>query len=272
MDNIKKARGRGQDHFWIICGVSLLVIVVCWWLATNSLAAQFKKRQGELDNDFKSVVVPAGHPNQAVIDKVKQQDGALKKERLRRLGDPLPPTAGEEPDPEVVQRRAEAMVPEARISRPSCRRMIGNFTRTRSRTICRRKGDHRRPSAAGGKGCKAGRCRESAATECSIGHGRPGHDSRDDWLGTVDWNDNDYHAIEALFTWSEPPSTLAVAWRRKISGLTRKCCKSSRKTNEGAANHAGAAVKEINALQIGRCGSWLDRIGKSTVRTGQHEA
>jgi hypothetical protein len=84
MDKLKKLlTGIKKYQFWVICGGILVVSLVCWWLATFTLAGQFKQRESKLDGAFASVNnIQPKHPNQGVVDAIHAQHGKLKEEAL----------------------------------------------------------------------------------------------------------------------------------------------------------------------------------------------
>ena len=106
MDKFKKYLAVAiKYHFWIICELLLITAMVCWWLATASLAAQFGVRKAKLDQAFTTTKVQPNHPNQGVIDKIHQQNDALKTtvykawETLyleQKKNNPLPPVLSED--------------------------------------------------------------------------------------------------------------------------------------------------------------------------------
>ena len=68
------------------------------------------------------------------------------------------------------------------------------------------------------------------------------------WIGTVEWNYNEYAAIRAKYTWQETPSTLRVTMAQEDLWVYEVLLRAIKKTNEHA---GGSAIRRIVALQIG---------------------
>ena len=75
--------------------------------------------------------------------------------------------------------------------------------------------------------------------------------AEEDWIGTVDWNENDIKALVSRFYWKDTPSTTAVVLAQEDLWVIEALLRAIRNTNEGT-TYATAAVKQILALQIGK--------------------
>ncbi len=73
-----------------------------------------------------------------------------------------------------------------------------------------------------------------------------------EWIGTVEWNKSDYDALVHQFEWPETPSTLAIILAQEDLWVYEALARVIQRTNEGATGYANAAVKQINALEIGQ--------------------
>ena len=74
MDNLKKY------GFWILIGLMAVMILCCWWLATNSLAKEVKEKKGKIEEEFTTVQKIASdtqHPNQKYLDSLSDEQKKL---------------------------------------------------------------------------------------------------------------------------------------------------------------------------------------------------
>ncbi len=260
-------------HFWIICGLMLLVALACWWPATANLAAQFAARKTKLEQAFGSVRIPPNPPNQGVIDKIKQQNDALKGTVYKawqtlyleqKKNNPLPPVLSDD-----FKQQFENLKPKEELkpaNREHYQTFIAGYVPTLLKLIdARRPADNDvRAGAAGGT--KDGRGpskteRKSPVGPAPVAGGQanpapagatPDAAAEQAWIGTVEWNKSDYDALVHQFEWSEPPSTLAIVLAQEDLWVYEALARVVRRANEGATGHANAAVKKINALEIGQ--------------------
>jgi hypothetical protein len=280
-------------HFWIICGVMLIVAIVCWWQATASLATQFTARKTKLEQAFSSIKIPPNPPNDGVIDKIKKQHGALKGtvykawETLyleQKKNNPLPPVLSDDFKQQFETLKAKEELKPA--YRDQYRDFIGRYLPTLLKQIDARRsagGDVRAGEAGGTKDGRGpgGAERKPAVVLAPAVAGQgapppsgaaPGATADQDLIGTVEWNKSDYDALVHQFEWPETPSTLAILLAQEDLWVYEALARVVGRTNEGATNSANAAVKRIIALEIGQNAvkAWKDAEGtilaKSTER------
>ena len=233
-------------QFWGLSALSIVVALVCWWMATGALADQFKKRKSAIDGVFRSAAVQPDHPNQRVIDEIKKQDKSLK-EGVCKAWDMLY-TAEKEKNripQEFVQEFQEAfkeLKPEGEI-RIALRELYpGDIKKylPKLQTLV----DARRP--------KDGAKPTAQPSTAPAGGNQPAKDI--ELIGTVDWNDNDYDKLKKRFEWDRTPSTLDIVLAQEdlwVYEALLRVIKNVNK-NEGTTSHANAAIKRIDALDIGR--------------------
>ena len=93
-------------HFWVLCGIVLVTTLVLWWMATSSLAERYQTEKAAVDSKFKALTkIEVNHPNQLVIDKIREQDKALRQDvfsawevlyRQQKETNPIPVALGPE--------------------------------------------------------------------------------------------------------------------------------------------------------------------------------
>jgi hypothetical protein len=265
-------------QFWVLGGTLVLISLVCWWLATAGLAAQFQTRQSKIEGAFKSAIIQPNHPNENVIKNIKEQHEALKRgvfnawtvlyeEQKEKNRFPVE-ALGEE-----FQKKFENLkFPKEELDRPY-RETYQNYIKRhlpklRARIDARRPKEEKEETPAGG-GHPAGR---DAPPGAGLGAGGPmaggaaraaggGFGGEVEWVGVVDWDENgDYARLVSRFDWQEAPSTLAVLLAQEDLWVYEALLQVIRNTNEGATNQANAAVKRIESLDIGRdaAAAWRD--------------
>ena len=71
-------------HFWVLCGLILLVSFVSWFLATGELAKQFVTRKGQIENQrgvAVRIVMNSEHPSAKYIQQIRDlESGPLTKQ------------------------------------------------------------------------------------------------------------------------------------------------------------------------------------------------
>jgi hypothetical protein len=219
-----------------------------------------------------SVRVQPNHPNQKVIGKIHEQQDALKKtvyvawEALyaeQKKNNPLPPVLSDD-----FKQRFENLKPSEELEtrlREHYQSFIKNYLPTLQTLI-----DARRPAGgnvrAAADANKDDRGRGAERKAAIAPAGRPGNSApaggaaggsaepaEQELVGTVDWNSTDYDALVHQFEWpSETPSTLAILMAQEDLWVYEALARVVRRTNEGATGHANAAIKRINALEIGQ--------------------
>ncbi len=286
MDNVKKFLAvLNKYQFWAISGALLMTTIVCWWLATAGVASQKSQRFTKLDGAFKGVIIAHNHPNQGVIDKIGQQHESLKRSvfdawevlyREQKEKNPFPKVLGED-----FKRQFENLKPKEDLQ-PEYRELYQNFIMGHFPTLLkmidvRRPAEEKeaergaaarpggaRPGAMGAAGRRSPegtvRPRTNPARMPGLGGGgapRPGAVAgregagSEEWIGTVDWNESDYRALEDRFEWRETPSTLAVILAQEDLWVYEALLRIIKNTNDSATSYATAAVKRIDALEIG---------------------
>ena len=283
MDQFKKYLAIAiKYHFWIICGVMLLTALICWWSAAASLATQFTARKSKLEQAFTNVRVQPNHPNQGVIDKVKQQQEALKKtvyvawEALyaeQKKNNPLPPVLSED-----FKQRFENLNLKAKEDleirlREHYRSFIKKYLpRLQELVDARRPAEGNGPAAAAAghkEGRGAGAERKPALAAPPVAGGAGNQAAADaapeqELVGTVDWNKTDYETLAHEFEWTDTPSTLAIVMAQEDLWVYEALARVISRTN-GKTTYANAAVKRINALEIGQNAAKAWRAAENSI-------
>ena len=207
MDNLKKLLAiLNKYQFWIICGGILITVIVCWWLATGSLASQFTQRKAKLKTAFSNAVVESNHPNQGVIETINQQHEAFLKRRVyeawkflydeQKAKNPLPVELGED-----FKQAFENLKPKGDLSYQhlqTYQNYIKGHVATLKKLI---------DAFHSGNVAKDG----AKAAGVAPAGGEP------ERTGIVDWDEKDYLTLEHKFHWgTEIPSTLALVAQENL--------------------------------------------------------
>jgi hypothetical protein len=265
MDQFKKYLVVVRKYqFWIICAVMLLVAIVCWWMATSDLAGQFQTRKTALEGKFREVEVQPNHPNDAVISAIGKLNDDLGKNVYiawkilydeQKTKNPFPPGLSD-----GFRRGFDNLKPKEELD-SVYREEYQNFIKTYLPTL-QEKADVRRPAAQSGAAASKGNAVAGGAPDRKLPPAgvpaqprTPEAPAAEEWIGTVDWNESDYHTLAFHFEWPETPSTLAVVLAQEDLWVYEALLRVIKNTNEGS---AAAAVKQIEALQIGSeaAGAW----------------
>ena len=274
-------------QFWVVCGAVVLVAIICWWWASRGLAGQFQQRKAKLEEKFKGVVIPPGHPNEEVITNIGKQRKSLQDNVLKawetlykeqKEKNPFPQELGEN-----FKEEFEKLKPKEEL-RDKYREDYQNFILRHFPSLLklvdvRRSADEQEPVVPGearpggpraapmrmdgrtGIEGPAGRDRRTARN-FEMAPGGPGGrmpgvavrregTAEDDKIGIVDWNASDITALESRFNWKDTPSTLAVVLAQEDLWVIEALLRVIANTNEGT-TYATAAVKQIHTLQIGK--------------------
>ncbi len=241
-------------HFWVLCGLVLVATLVCWWLATAGLASQFTTRKDQISKAFDSVNVKQGHPNEAIIKKVRELEGGLEAEvyraweilyRQQKEKNPIPPELGEE-----FKKRFESLGPKGELD-SQYRDIYMNYIKAYFPTLLQ-KVNVRRPAAGSAAGARTGgnspaeRFGGGLQRRLMPGVGVPADDTM---IGVVDWDD--YDRIVGRFDWRAPPSTLEIVMAQEELWVYEALLRVIVNTNKEATSQTNAAVKRIQALDIG---------------------
>ncbi len=248
-------------HFWVICGATLLIALVCWYMATSGLAGQFEKRKSKIDSSFSGVTgVQPGHPNQALIDEIKNHHEELKKvvfdawEILYREQKEKNPFPTEELG-EDFKRQFENLRPKEELAR-RYRERYQNYIKNRFpkllqmidvRRPVEEKADEQTGEAAADPPPRGG-----MAAGGEIGPRGMAANTEQEWVGVIDWNQDDYAKLLQRFDWQQTPSTLGVVLAQEDLWVYEALLRVIKNTNAGATNQRNASVKRIVALEIGR--------------------
>lgn len=274
--------------FWVICGLAVIVGLAVWFIAQQSVQASIKARKEQLDG-LKSQIsgVKPNSPNPKVIEAARQQIEALKtdvyqawvtmyadqKEKNqwpkalgsgflnwvnqpgRKFGDPIPERFREiylnfieQHFPtlfEIINLRRPANVDLKQLG--SIRAAMAGGYGTSGY------GSGAYPGATGTMGEESygetmgypGAGAYPGASTTGTGPGGM------EMVGIVEWNPQNIAAIKQRFAWRQVPTSDEIWNAQEDLWVYEALLRIIAKTNENATGPHNAAVKRINAVQIG---------------------
>ena len=282
MDQVKVVLAAiKKHHFWVLCGVIVVLVLGAWWSATSGLAKSIETRKGELEGAQKSVqgvTAQSLHANRECISAIQAEHEKLKNEvynawdflyRVQKKNSVWPPIAPN------FRRDIELLGPDDEI-RPEYRDLYMYFIRRHLPRLYETV-DIRLPAKRDPKGIiitdENGRpvkidpfetaSSRNYATTAEYGGGgmpdamegsgySPAASSREELAGKVDWSMTDLKRIRAGYYWKTRPTTTQVRLAQEDLWVYEALLRIIAKTNETATSQYNAAVKSIQSLEIGQ--------------------
>jgi hypothetical protein len=266
--------------FWFIFAGTIILVLVCWWMSTASLAKSFLQEQVKIKKKFDEVKAiddeKQQHPTQeyvkAIVD--KDENGKLKpgcklydlqKGVLEVWKTLYNAQKDKNPWPEVLGTEFKNLGPNDRIPddlREKYQNYIKGYFPSLFKII-----DLRHPSETAEAGGVGGGNAAPALISRFFRPGmpQPGRRSPEitaenpDWVGTVDWDEIDRLRLEDRFNWKTVPDSDVIRLRQEDLWVYETLLQVIRKTNiESDPEHPLANVKRIEWIQIGAdaIGSW----------------
>ena len=275
-------------HFWILCGLVVLLGVGIWLYATSGLARATEERRSQLLQAREQVArirSVANHPNKKVLEAIQREHRRLieivyqaweELYRDQRERNQWPRELGQEfldvinslgPDEEIPVRYREVYqyfiknhFPEwyeiIDLRLPPKRDAEGKIIRDeRGRPLKQdpfeRAGTTAVRTYGGSEYAGETYYSEEAGYTGSRTMGR-GTVSGEELVGIVEWNMQDLQRIRAQFDWPTTPSSFEVRIAQENLWVYEALLRIIRETNEGATSYYNAPVKRIETIQIGQ--------------------
>ena len=274
MDKLKPILDFFKKYlFWFILAVTIILVMVCWWMSTALLAKSFQQEQLKIKKKFDEVKAiedeKQQHPTADFIKTVNEKQQKLKEGVLKVWETLYNEQKENNPWPkEVLGDSADEvgkLGPNATI-RTELRERYQNGIK-KYFPILYKIIDLRHPSDAAEGG---GRGVDNAAPAPRqilggripmIGQRRPAVVAENtDLVGTVDWDDDNRHHLEDRFNWTARPDSDVIRLSQEDLWVYKTLLQVIRETNNNEADpqHPLSNVKRIEWIQIGAdaIGSW----------------
>jgi len=281
-----------KHHFWVLCGVIVVLVLGAWWSATSGLAKSIETRKEELisaQKSVQSVTSESLHANQECIKEIKAKHEDLKNEVYdawnffygeQKRNNQWPPVD------QTFRRDIALLGPDDEISVPHRdsymyfirRHLPQTFEIVDLRLPVKRDAQGEPITDEDGKPVKidpfekstGGGAGYAGVGEYGAGGMPDGMDgpsytrtasSGEELVGKVEWAMNDLKRIHAGYFWKTRPTTTQVRLAQEdlwvYEALLRiwvyeALLRIIAKTNEASTSHYNAAVKIIQALEIGQ--------------------
>jgi hypothetical protein len=249
-------------HFWFLSGSMVVVVLVCWWFSTNSLAKQFQDRTKAIDEQFSevnSVVNTEQPPNQEYIEAVNKKREELKKGVLevwqalyqdQQQKNLWPKEALGQDFVEEIK----ALGPGEKIPvelRERYQNYIKRYFPVLYKIIGLREAVEEGDRGAGG-GTVFGAGSIVTRFLAPQRANRPYTAVEGvKMVGVVDWSKIDRDKLEERFNWTRTPNSLQVRLRQEDLWVYETLLRVISDTNGEAKDQSQAAVKRIDSLDIG---------------------
>jgi len=274
--------------FWIICGLAVVIGLGVWFIAQQSVQASIKARKDQLDG-LKSQVsgVKPGSPNPKVIEAARQEIENLKRDVYqawvtmyadqkeknqwpkalgneflnwvnqpgRQFGDPIPERF-REIYLNFIEQHFPTLFEIVNLRRPANvdLKQLGSIRAAITAGYgASGYGSGAYPGATGTIGEEAyGETMGYPGAGGYPGTGATGTGAAAiEMVGVVEWNPQNIAAIKQRFAWRQVPTSDEIWNAQEDLWVYEALLRIIAKTNEGATGPHNAAVKRINAIQIG---------------------
>ncbi len=279
MDQLKIVMaGLKKHHFWVLCGLSVVIGLTVWSLATADLATRIEARERTLEGHFQKMTQIFGtqdHPNQQVIDGCTALKEVVAKEAYRAWktlfekqtsSNLLPEDMSEEfkihfhalrgPEDEIPSPYRDEYMDFIRDHFPKLFEDLKVIQTSDSgqpvpdrfnpRGNFHDEGDDEFDFSDGDD---EGNTRAFAAPQI----GRPrGADVEEEPDGVVVWNEADRNRILDPFYFPSQPTTSRILLAQEDLWVYEALMRVIKRTNGPVEHHRDAAIKEIVTMEIGQ--------------------
>ncbi len=252
--------------FWSISVAMVVVLVMCWWMATRSLAKQFQQQKKDIEGKFSSVEAIAAdtqHPTPDYTKKVSDTHEKLKQGVLavwttlykeQQEKNPWPAVLGKDFIDLVNKPGFDGAIPDR--YRERYQNIIKEYFPTLFKIV-----DVRHPADTAEGAAKPADAEPRPGALRALPFLRPGMGlgmgarrpamENTDMVGVVDWDETDQERLKDRFDWTKTPDSLQIRLAQEDLWVYETLLKVIRETNEGATDQSQANVKHIESIDIG---------------------
>ncbi len=271
-----------KQHFWVLCGLVLILGMAGWAWATSTLSAQYKANRNKIEGTYKDLdqLRSKEQENTDTIKGVSDEAVKLKRIVATAWADVYaeqrdqvlrwPKVLGEDflrivpqlaPNEEIPVDQRERYWNYARLEFPRLLEIIDARSYKDKTDLVPPNDPGRGPR--GGKGGPLGGGRQRPADDPNL---PPPHDYK------VFWDNADQQAIDTRLEWSNTPTTQEVRQTQEDLWVYQALLTIIKHLNERADGHHNAKVKEIRSLLIGREAALHFQAGMAEGRIEHPEA
>ena len=252
MDQLKQyLEVAKKHHFWILCGLAVLVPFIVFWVSSNYLAKVYADQKGKFSRANQEVqpLASGDHPNNAWVERVHQETEQLRA-NVRQAWDTLYTDQQKnvfiwpnELGPDFIAAFSKpAAADDPRQLEPLCER-YQNHVKTEISHMADIVRAEWNPSETGGRG---------GALQQHVPNGAAAEGAEAGTKNTiVEWAPADEGHLVDDYDWIDPPSPLDVRYAQEELWVLEAICKAIDRTNVGATGQFDAVVREIHSTLIG---------------------
>jgi hypothetical protein len=259
--------------FWFIALSTVILVVVCWWMSTGSLATQFSTEAKNIEGKFTSVEGIVGdnsHPTPESTQSIEKKHKDLKEGVLEVWKTLYKEQKDKNVWPEKVLgadfvAKVTKLDPNDDIPyelREKYQNVIKNYFRYLFDII---KVRHPVETAGNGGNVNAADPRGRGANRVIGGGARRGQENVE-MVGIVDWDESDQLKLKERYEWTTRPESFQIRLRQEDLWVYETLLQVIRKTNivkekdDYPSEQSQAAVKRIEWIEIGADAikSWSD--------------
>jgi hypothetical protein len=240
MDKLKIVVDYSKKYgFWILLGLTVLVVLGCWWMATASVASDVKAKRTKIEETITKVQTisnTADHPNPTYLKSLEEEQNKLKERVLVAWKALYEQQQEKNPWPDVLGKEFLDMIKDLKPNEEipyTYRGRYLNFIKEYFPTLLNEV-NYRHP--------------KEGADPAAVG---PNGEKQVDMEGIVDWDAGDIKRLQDKFEWRETPSDIKVKLAQEDLWVMLSLLRVIRNTNDKITEHSKAAIKHIDALEIG---------------------
>lgn len=289
MDKVKQVLALAKrHHFWVLFGVVVVLAAVVWFSASSGLADRIETRTGKLESQRKNVSGISSvsiHPNEACLEEIQKEYKKLQNEVFKawkrlyedqKAKNQWPSTVGEgfltvvnalgpdDPIPEpqradymyFIEPHFQTLYDIIDIRLPAERDERGNVVEDEDGKPKKIDPLAKATSTTGyGSGEMDYGAREDEYDTSPYGQSTypgSGTSQKGELVGKVFWNTANIQQLWRRLHWNDVPTDSQVRLAQEDLWVFEALLRIVDQTNEGATSYYNAAVKRIEAIQIGQ--------------------
>ncbi len=287
MDKIKPYLAMARKHhFWIVCGLVVIITLTIWSLAAAEMKKQFTERRDKikgLEEGAKKVSQQVDPPNEKVVQVAQTCNLSLEQQvyaawnyrhLVQKKKNPWPEELGTQFTMIINSLPEDAEIP--REYRETYMNFIKNYFPRLFEIIDLRRTVVKWTLPKGGRGAAKASARVSTPAAAPIGAdlinsllGGPGNANTAtpppgmvvpggpmpvaevEVVGKVEWDETDIKRMASRFFWQQTPATIEIRLAQEDLWVYKALLEIVRNTN-GGARFKDIPIRRIEALQIGQ--------------------
>jgi len=275
MDQLKTfLAGLMKYHFWVLCGLALVISLTFWTLATANLNDRFRQRKQKIEQDFQTlrgIQGEADFPNDQVIQALQAKHTALKQKVLegwtklyqqQEQNNVWPTVLGKHFIEQIKQLGPNEEIP------PDLLEWYQNNIKKHLPTVLEQVSPLQEVGAKNAPAGKPAKPESDAESESKRAR---------EFTGIVAWDRGSQQAIMAGYEWpGRRPASIEVRLAQEDLWVYDALLRIIKETNSTATSNSNAVIRRIDLLRIGQKAAeiWAKEggsLGKRAAKEGGEE-